>query len=306
MSRRKTVTIFEGCDGSGKTTAAKAFAARTNARYVHLGPLPRVSNGLPRLYAEAILPAVLGYQDVVMDRSWLSEQPYGAVYRDGADRIGTVQRRMLERLALSCGALVVRADPGPEVCVATWLSRKGEEYLEKAEDVKAVNEWYRRKLLTELSVLDYDYTNQPEFYLPEVIDSFRPPCHLTEVASAGHLDAPVVLVGEAFGHVKDRDLLFQWPFASFSPVGCSWWVTVQLAMAGIPERSLCWVNADQPWQLEAMGASKRTVVALGQVASEMLKRQGVPHEAVGHPQHAMRFQHHEPYELVTLLKEILA
>src|SRR5882757_4772670 len=102
-----SLTIFEGPDGSGKTTAAKAFAAEMGARYVHLPQFKRVTTGLPRMYLEAMLPALLGYQDVVMDRCWLSEVPYGRVFRDGADRVGEISRHMLERVALRAGALVV-------------------------------------------------------------------------------------------------------------------------------------------------------------------------------------------------------
>jgi len=101
----KRLTIFEGCDGSGKSTAAAKFAEEHGAKLVHFPALPRVTNNLARMYVEAMLPALLGYQDVVFDRCWLSEEPYGTAFREGQDRLGVVSVRMLERLAFRCGLL---------------------------------------------------------------------------------------------------------------------------------------------------------------------------------------------------------
>jgi polyphosphate kinase 2 (PPK2 family) len=111
MIDSKVLTIFEGPDGSGKTTAAREYAEQTGARYVHFPALPRVKHGLGRMYVEAMLPALLGYHDVVFDRCWLSETPYGEAFREGQDRLTQADRRMLERLALRCGAVVVKCLP---------------------------------------------------------------------------------------------------------------------------------------------------------------------------------------------------
>lgn len=309
MNFSKKITIFEGADGSGKTTAAREFAAATGARYVHCTVWPRVGPGLARFYAEAMLPAVLGYQDVVLDRSWLSEQPYGAVYRDGSDRVGAASRRMLERLALRCGALVVRCDPGEEVCAINWRDRKGLETKdwEREEGVKQVNRLYRSgRLKTDLLVIDYDYTHQREFHASELLDSFRPECHPTDQPSAGNWNAKVCLVGETFAEPKDGDLMYQWPFASFSGGGCSRWLTEQLHVAGIREDQLMWVNSDMICPGGYNNESVEHLVALGAVAANRLDDLGYSYHAISHPQHAMRFHRDQTYELVALLQELLA
>lgn len=253
-----------------------------------------------------MLPALLGHEPVVLDRCWLSEQPYGAVFRDGSDRIGAVSRRMLERLAMSCGALVICCDPGPEVCVANWLGRKGAEYLDRADQVERVNGIYRRGLRTELTVVDYDYSQQPVFHDHQLLYQLRAECHPVEPHSAGNAHAKIALVGEAFGEVKDHDPLYQWPFASFSQHGCSRWLTEQLEIGGIREEQLFWANADtiEPggWDVESV----EHIVALGQTAHERLTELGYIHHTVGHPQHAKRFHNGQPYELIALLKELLA
>lgn len=301
----KKLTIFEGCDGSGKSTAAQRFAQDTGARYVHFGNLPRVAAGLARLYAEAMLPAVLGYQDVVLDRCWLSEQPYGTVYRAGSDRIGAVSRRMLERLAMRCGALVVRCDPGEAVCLANWRARQHAENKDWEDDAgaAAVNEQYRA-LRTELLVVDYDYSNQPDFFEPHILDTFRPACHPLEVQCAGNLYAKIALVGESFAEVKDQDLFYQWPFASFSGQGCSRWLTEQLHIANIRENDLFWCNIDmvKPGSFDV--ESVEYLIALGGVAHKRLDELGYQHYTVAHPQYAKRFTSGTPYELISLIKNI--
>ena len=72
----KNLTIFEGCDGSGKTVAAKEFAEKTGALYYHFDALDGCEN-VSQVFIDAMLPALLGVQDVVFDRSWLSEKIYG-------------------------------------------------------------------------------------------------------------------------------------------------------------------------------------------------------------------------------------
>ena len=124
----RMITIFEGPDGGGKTTLAKSYAEQTNARYVHFHHLPDINASLDRLYAEAMLPAVMGYQDVVMDRAWHSERPYANICQR-PDRLNTASRRMLERLALRCGAVVVYCMPSVSTVIDNYRNRGNKEEL---------------------------------------------------------------------------------------------------------------------------------------------------------------------------------
>lgn len=310
------VTIFEGPDGGGKTTAAKAFAGLTGAHYVHLGPLPRVDRGLSRIYVEAMLPALLGYQPVVLDRSWLSEVPYGTVYREGRLRTDAIDIRLLERLAWRCGAVVVRCLPSIETCIGNFLSRQSDEYLDTTEQLRKIHQLYA-DMRTSLCVVDYDYTQlgygQWAKQLINDVNSIRPPQHPLSVRSAGNLKAKYVLVGESFGPVKDSDPLYQWPFASFSCSGCSRWLAAQLEAAGVDEDRLLWVNADQPledlkyWLVERSRDTK--LIPLGGSAfarvSDFVHNidRGVQVKLMHHPQWWKRFKSNERYPLVDLLSE---
>jgi thymidylate kinase len=304
----KRLTIFEGCDGSGKSTAARRFAELTGAVYVHFPALPLVTEGLARLYVEAMLPALLGYQDVVFDRCWLSEVPYGLAYRGGQDRLGDASRRMLERLALRCGAVVVHCHPPAAACLATFRGRRGEEYLESEAQLLSVYGHYT-DLTTALPRYMYDYTQDFDLFgalSPEVVDSIRTPRHPLAYRTAGNLQARLMLVGLDFAERKDQDPWYQWPFASFSHSGCSQWLARQLG--DVTERQLLWVNSDDPFigseLFTQLVAGETFVIALGNEATERL-RPLVPGRQllkVPHPQHAKRFNSGRAYPLTAILK----
>jgi hypothetical protein len=282
----KKVTIFEGPDCSGKTTAAKHFAELTGAKYVHFSNLPQVSNGLARMYVEAMLPALLGYQDVVFDRCWLSEVPYGEAFRNGENRIGVASQRMLERLALRCGAVVVRCCPPWHKVMEIFLKRKNEEYLESSHQLKAVYDGYNLQL-TELPELIYDYTTEPTLK-PIVVEALRTPQHLLALSTAGNWNAETIIVGKSFAERKNQDPFYQWPFSSFSNVGCSQWLTQQLEDGEIREQDLLWINADQDLTV-LYNLLPRRIMALGHDAAAELYKLKIPAFTVNHPQWFKRF-----------------
>jgi hypothetical protein len=298
------LTIFEGPDGSGKTTAAREYAEATDALYVHFPALPRVTDGLARMYVEAMMPALLGHQSVVFDRSWLSEIPYGVVFREGADRLGAVKIRMLERLAYRCGAVVVKCQTDWERTKTNYLSRKHLEMLDNESQLAEVYSIYRG-MRTDLPMLCYDYQQFDMSDLHSTIYKFRTGLHPLSVRSAGNSDAPVVLIGETFAERKNQDPFYQWPFASFSKDGCSYWLTEQLMHANIHESSLLWVNADQ--NLGFIQGRNITVITLGEQAKKAAKDFHLTvHASVAHPQYAKRFYHNSNYALTQKILEVLS
>ena len=299
-----TLTIFEGPDGAGKSTAAQAYTQRVGANYVHLGPFPGVDEGLCRLYAEAMMPAVLGHKPVVMDRSWLSERPYGLVYRDGQDRVKRPGARMLERLALRCSPVVVLCDPGWEAVEASFRRRKAQELLQDTQQLRQVYDLYRSPgTLLPTCVHDYTKSGFEDLLGAILLARTHPahPAHPLGAHTAGSRRARVLLVGESFGKPKAHDPLYQWPFASFSRAGCSWWLTEQLDQADLGETQLLWANADMPFFEVLREGPERLLVALGTQASEQLTRLGLAHETVQHPQAWKRFSRGHLYPLYPLI-----
>lgn len=301
MSAR--LTIFEGPDGSGKSTAAQAFARAMGARYVHFSALPRVTKSLGRMYVEAMLPALLGYQDVVFDRSWLSEMPYGVAFREGQDRLSSASRRMLERLAMRCGVVVVRCQPEWKVVKANYLDRQHLEMLDNEHQLKTVYDLYEYQW-TDLPETHYDYTKEELFSTHRMVDqveSMRFIRHPVNLASAGNWEGELVLVGESFAPHKDSDALYQWPFASFSKEGCSQWLADQLDLIKIGEDQILWINADQ--DLNFLKTAKATrIFALGSEAYDRLSSLRLPSEMVPHPQSWSRFNSRLRYPLLDAIE----
>lgn len=302
----KQITIFEGPDGGGKTTAARRFADRTDAHYVHFKNLPSVSSSLPRFYVEAMLPALLGYQDVVLDRCWLSERPYGNAFRGGRDRVGVIYSRMLDRLAMRCGAVVVLCMPGEDVAVANFNRRRQAEMLDTEAQLRQVYHGYTLPhQLTQLPLYLYNYLNHDiELVDSALLKRIRMPLHQVGVRSAGNLDASVVLVGEGFCTHKENDPLYQWPFASFSWLGCSTWLTRHLEDADIGEDELMWVNADQLTKHTTFRPDQ-SIIALGSEAGRRLTAFDHDHLLVEHPQFWKRFKGSDEYKLANIVKGVL-
>lgn len=149
---RKRLWVFEGADGSGKTTLAKALAADVGATYIHhgaykgLGPTYLVAN-----YLHSMSRAILGLNDVVLDRSWISEGPYGRAFRGGEDRV-TERAVNLERAAKCCVPLVVMCVPPWEDVLRGYRARRGSEMLETEDQLLAVYTEFRSgPLMTRLN-----------------------------------------------------------------------------------------------------------------------------------------------------------
>lgn len=305
----KPIIIFEGCDGTGKTTAAREFADENGYRYVHFGPLPLVRGSLARMYIEAMLPALMGYQGVVLDRAWMSEVPYGLAFRGGKDRLGDLFRRMLDRVAMRAGAVMVLCDTGWGRVLNSFRARKGEEMLDSEKQLQLVYNYYKayydKGIGSSLPKVFYDYTEVSKEQLYTHITTARrlSPPHGLDVLSAGNWDGKIVLVGESFGEHKEYDPWYQLPFVSFSYGGCSAWLTQQLDEAKIGEHQIFWINSDQDLtMLHFMEESK--ILALGQAAAKKLYELKIEAGVIEHPQSWKRFKSSEPYPIKQILEAL--
>lgn len=306
MTLCKKLTIFEGVDGSGKSTAAKAYAAATGAIYTHFPALPNVKQGLARLYLEAMLPALLGYKDVVFDRCWMSEKPYGAVFREGKLRLDDADVAMLERVAMRCQTAVVYCETDQNTMRTNFATRNtlGGEYLRNTDQWEQVFGHYTfARGQSQLPTIRYDYQKSDVQTLLKWLDGFGTAAHLVAQPTVGNREAEVCLVGEAFAERKDQDPWHQWPFVSFSRQGCSHWLAEYLMAHKIDEAELSWANAD--FDLKHLGLKAKVYIALGASAAKALEEADLPYILVPHPQHQKRFNNHADYVLAARLRAVL-
>lgn len=301
MTESLPITILEGPDGAGKTTLASAAFGR--AVLANHGPYGGVRDLLD-VYLWSMV--VDGDPDrlpggLILDRSWLSEPIYGHVHRGGADRVGPIWRRMLERVAYSRRAVVVLCLPPVELCLAAFRARRGEEYLDSEEKLRAVHARFRLHFDTSLPYVVYDHQESTVGRLLETIDEIRPPRN--EGPGVGHFRRGVrLLVGEMCNPHR--------PETGFPFVGhalSAVWLTRQLEGIGIPEGVLYFVNALQedgtptdPGFIDRLDPSG--IVALGSVADRWLHAAGVrSHVRIDHPAYWSRFHAGEPYPLAEAL-----
>lgn len=314
--KSERLIILEGPDCGGKTTLATELMKRlSNSVKIHHGPFPRVNRQqLPRFYLESMQPMLDRWHGLVMDRSWLSEQVYGPVFR-GSNRVDDVCRRHLERIAMRHGAVVVLCLPPWEKVREKWAERKGldpkAEMLENEDQLREVYDRYN-KLETDLPVVRYDYTTQARhgYWIDHLLGEIKrvgSAPHPWAASTVGNIHSKVVLIGDTPSEVTDFDCLKQWPFSSFAPQGSSRWLTQQLIEAKIPESALLWVNQESGlyWLEQVWG---RPVIALGQIASLAVSQlrwlENNTHD-VAHPQHHKRFKAGEPYPLIPLLTKLI-
>ena len=141
------IIILEGPDGAGKTTLSdKLRQILQQDRMTHVikhGPYKGLhAEDLCKIYFRSMSQALTYNDHVILDRAWLSEPVYGNVYRNGQCRVDMPRWRMLERVALSRGAIVIHCQPSFELCEQTFTSRAKDEYLDTVKQLKAVYDEY--------------------------------------------------------------------------------------------------------------------------------------------------------------------
>lgn len=251
----KRLIVVEGPNGTGKTSLAHAIADDLGALYVHCGPFVNVSYGIGRLYVEAMLPAVLGAYNVVMDRSWISEFTYGPIVRD-TTRLTQIDNRMLSRLAMRCGGVAIncfldrnelRKNFAPSLVVDNF------------DQLMAIGELYR-DFNFQLPNVSYNYQIDSYDVIREAVNIVSAPRQPVSVFSAGSSFGRLAIVVDGPGEHENMDSFYQWPMVSFSSFGPSRPFTSMLESAGIPEMNIFWVGVDEPLDVFSWDQFKQVLI----------------------------------------------
>lgn len=306
-----SLTIFEGPDNAGKSTLLTRLLAERNTQgqpepqLRHSAPDPDLGSHEKFLrYLSWLHIAQFG--DVWCDRAWLSCDIYDHVML-GKQRLSVVQRRILERLALTRRVVQVLCLPPYEVCVALWRHRRdgGGEYVEAEDRYRLVYDYYVTAQAPRLPTVRHDWTNPGAIPLTELIETMRPPPNGGPGVGHWRPQNVTLLVGEGPNpKVKYSHLRYLGPFCDTSNQGCSKWLAEQLETALVPEHKLYWVNAyDKTQQVTDHRFIDRLqplkIIAMGKVAAQWARASGHQFVHVEHPQHWKRFHSKEPYPLLT-------
>jgi thymidylate kinase len=299
------ILILEGPDGAGKTTLAETLRQRfQNNGMVHIvkhGPYTGVEpEHLCRIYFRAMSPALTFDDTVIMDRSWISEPIYGEVYRNGANRIDTPRKRMLERVALSRGAVVVHCQPDFEVCAETFEKRPEEEYLDDISQLEQVyNEYEALPLITNLPTVHYDYTRDT---VDELLHKIEAVSVKNEASGGGCFkQGNILMLCDKGPRTNVRASAVVIPFINFlDNDGPSRMLADALEYEGVTEKELYWINTQtyqgtptEPEFIEKLKPSK--IFALGNNAYTWALNNNVKAIKLPPPLHHMQHYPNQPY-----------
>lgn len=318
--------LLDGPDCAGKTTLANAIKAEVEKRgYVanihHLGkPEPGTCWAM---HAEALLNNIyemLNGAVVIMDRQFLSEGIYGAVYRDGSEYPETM--RFMDMLFNRYRALKVICCPAVETVVKTHAAMKkvrfeeydsgmdkvAQRYLDLWESVPRSMIYSDEDYLIQLTKsggvsekelwyhYDYEQVETADFVkmlLAEMVkeqwyyedDTW----HYSFNGTPGPLST--LLVGDQIS----QDNILAIPF--FANTDSSLYLAKTLHQLHTHPDRLCIANINDPGGVETvkfLANRCKQVIALGRNAQRTLQLHNIHfHGQVRHPQHARRFSYND-------------
>lgn len=319
MSKIKGLIVLDGPDGSGKTTLAKHLVDKYDAMYFH--NIKRKDIWLWHTACLRLAVKHSAHRLVVVDRLWLSECIYGAVYRGGSKY--PIAARMIDRIIRRFGAAHVVAAPPTEYAVEihkkvrphranelAGVRQVADFYLDVAKGnmLRDPQTCYASFLAFSGGVKDldgwhwYDVTQHQgqksvEIYARALVDHL---VFMRKTLSKSQLDpevwnqagsiynGKVLLLGDRLSGSRQDN----WPF--YANEMSSLYLSKALHHAKIRDELVFMMNAydhDDKIQNNILDVARvaQKAVALGHVASAVLDRIGVQHQMIHHPSYARRF-----------------
>ena len=285
----RNITIFEGPDGSGKTTIAKEFAQRTGALYVHFEAYYGVKD-IYKFFIEAAQPALLGYQDVVFDRCWHSGPIYDIVFRN---LLPHEQRQtpeicmLLDRAVAHCNAVLVKCYPDQETCINNWKSRLDTELVKSEFKMRAIHNLYGHlENSVALPSMEWDYTRTGNT-IDKLISDVESERRVYDYADAVHI---VVSSGDK----TNADVMIDIPGVRFEPTTNEYKLAQVLGFREdddvcnvVGEELVKFLPADtdffEYFNMSNYNSHTQRVIAIGDEAIAAVERFSVALNTVPHP-----------------------
>lgn len=302
------IVILEGPDGAGKSTLAEQLRKEFERdRITHVtkhGPYNGVDAAdLCRIFFRAMTSALTYDEHLIMDRSWISEPIYADVYRNGVNRVDLQRRRMLERVALSRGGVIVHCQPAFELCEKAFLSRKDAEYLDTTQQLQKVySEYMSMGQNSALPLLHYDYEHDNVDDL--VDDIFEQSIENFAAGGGCFKKGNTLLLCDKGPRTNVRASAVVVPFINFlDNDGPSRMLCTALEQDGLYEQDLYWINTQTQ---QGTGASPdfiaqlqpKRVFALGNNAFTWALNNNVSAIKLPPPLHHMQNYADQPYTIL--------
>lgn len=313
------IIVLDGPDAAGKTTLANHLCKQLkNAEYLHLSaPVKGQAWNEHRAALLGFIRTLRAGKIAVVDRHFLSEAVYGAVYRDGSEY--PYAARHVDRLLYRFGAIRVLCIPPTEHVVKEhrrMMGVRAEMYDDRMDEISNMyrNLWTGRPNPEKMPTTNYfdhlvlsggvadrigwvkydvtvdgdDLNKYGEFLRAELIRTkelipnfYEDSDNMTGWARK----QSVLLVGDQCSNDE------HWPF--LSNAGSSLYLAKILNQLGADEAKVCMVNANGPGGEKLLRVAQIAcgrVIALGREAERKLELGRITYHAkVRHPQHAARF-----------------
>ncbi len=277
------IILVEGPDCAGKTTYCNWLIEQHGYRSVHYGTFE--CNPLPN-YLE-LLNSLDRYDDVVIDRMWISEYVYGHALR-GGERLGA-KVRMLERAFTTLGGVTVMVRTPKSVIQERLFTEPLRDEMNGVRD-----HWEK------IWSLYYSYVPNTPYVEWAGVDHSRmwSPYDLCDLQAKsirgvhGNGKGRFLIIGESLNPSNGNKFTF------CSSVGCSPWLCDQLDKSGVPETEIGWANQDTLTKGAIVDMEPEYVYALGAKARNWCEKNDVSATMFDHPQYWKRFKSNGDYPLV--------
>jgi hypothetical protein len=328
----KGIIVIDGCDGTGKTTLAKAICDRFDGVYIH--NTYRWPTKMP-LYHTAALHRALKLARtrlVVIDRLWMSEAIYADVYRGGSPwpHMGRTMDRIIRKVG---GVYILTQSPKGHKEKFEQLKTEREEMYDNVDEVRRRYQLlfeggfagHDRDYVQQLSVFGmrlrddvlayrYDVEGRDiDVYIDMVVSvlqsrllkQYEPALHLHTKNFAGHLhEANIIFVGDK---ANSKMRAVSWPFYDFG--NCSEFLADVQHELLFDETKAVYINAHDgngPLYVNDCLRAKpfMKVVCFGNDAYETMSAFTRRIHKVMHPSFAKRFNKRN--EFMQELKEVIS
>jgi len=217
--------------------------------------------------------------------------------RNGNSRLSVEEIKLLHRLVMATGTVIVICDPPLEVALQRYLASNRAEYIDSEEKYRRV--WRRFHEFYGLNC----YHDEGEYPDPGKLIKVSQSLTACPRDVVGSPTAKYLFVGERCNAKSEE---FHLPFFSIS--GSSGYLNERIAEAGFTEPEIAFTNALDVHGKEVDIRDKRQpnqiLIALGGVAHKILESQGLMHRTLRHPQYFRRFRSSQSDEYTSALRAI--